>query len=125
MSPPPSLVLLLDEMFSPSVCQVLRERGHSVLGVVERLDLRSAPDKDVYAWAASTGCWIMTENVKDFRPIAAHASQSGLVAVGLLYTSSRTFPRSRANITPLVDAVDKWLRNGPPAPPVFEAWLTS
>jgi hypothetical protein len=116
--------LLLDEMFSPRICEALRARGHNVVGVSERPDLRSLPDDDVYAWATNAGCWVLTENVKDFRPLVARALQSRTAAVGVLYSSSRTFPRSRMNVEPLVDAIDKWLSAGLPSPPTLEAWLS-
>jgi hypothetical protein len=41
----------------------------------------------------------------------------------LLFTSSRTFPRSRQHVAPLVDALDAWLTKGSPEPPIIEDWL--
>ena len=52
-------------------------------------------DADLYAWAAAKQCWLLTENVKDFRPILLRALQTGGQTTGLLFTSNRTFPRSR------------------------------
>jgi hypothetical protein len=52
-----------------------------------------------------------------------HALQTGGATAGLLFTSSRTFPRSRHNLGPLIEAIEAWLAKGPPAPPLTEDWL--
>lgn len=121
--PPGSIELALDEMFSPKIAAILRDKGHAVVAVAERDDLRSMTDEDLYAWAGTERCWLLTENVKDFRPIMLRALQSGGATPGLLYTSSRTFRRSRQDPGPLVRALHSWLTNGPPALPMIEDWL--
>jgi hypothetical protein len=65
----------------------------------------------------------LTENVKDFRPIMLRALEAGGAAAGLLFTSSRTFPRSRHNPGPLIEAIEAWFVKGSPAPPLMEDWL--
>src|ERR1700733_3636702 len=110
-------------MFSPGIAAELRQLGHDVLAVADRPDLRSKPDEEVFAWATANKRWLLTENVKDFRPILLRAMQAGQPGAGVLFTSSRTFPRSRKNPGPQVRALDAWLSAGPPAPPVMEAWL--
>lgn len=117
--------LALDEMFSPRIAEALRERGRTVIAVAERTDLRAMTNDDLYAWATAARCWLLTENVKDFRPIMLRVLQVGGTASGLLFTSSRSFPRSRHNADPLIDAIDAWLAKGPPAPPLTEDWLLS
>lgn len=42
---------------------------------------------------------------------------------GILYTSSRAFPRSRKNPGPLIQAIHAWMLNGPPEAPLTEDWL--
>ncbi len=123
MSTAPAARLLLDEMFSPAIATELRELGHDVAAVADRADLRSKADEDVFAWAAAERRWLLTENVKDFRPIMLRALQTGTPASGLLFTSSRSFPRSRKNPGPLIRSLHAWLTAGPPAPPVTESWL--
>jgi len=115
--------LALDEMFSPKIAEALRERGRTVVAVVERIDLRAMVDDDLYNWATAERCWLLTENIKDFRPIMFRVLQTGGAAAGLLFTSSRNFPRSRQNPAPLIEAVYAWLAKGPPAPPLIEDWL--
>lgn len=120
----PTTRLLLDEMHAPLVARVLRERGHDVLAVADDPELRAMSDADLYRWAAEHGRRLVTENVKDFRRILAHAEESGPECGGLLFTSSRAFPRSRRNPGPLIDALDGWLRKADPAWP-DEDWLRS
>jgi hypothetical protein len=123
MSRPAAGRLALDEMSSPAIAAALRELGHDVVAVAERVDLRSMTDDDLFAWSAAQKRWLLTENVKDFRPIMLRALQAGGTMTGLLFTSSRAFPRSRRNPGPLIQALHAWLSSGPPAPPLNEDWL--
>lgn len=115
--------LLLDEMFSAQLARVLRARGHDVLAVVEDPQLRALNDHDIFAWAALHGRRILTENVKDFRPLLLEAQESGAACADLLLTSSRTFPRSRNNPGPLTDALDNWLALSATTSRSIEEWL--
>jgi predicted nuclease of predicted toxin-antitoxin system len=119
----PDARLLLDEMFSPVIAADLRQLGHDVIAVADRPDLRSKPDEEIFAWASTEKRWLLTENVKDFRPIMLRALSAGVPGCGLLFTSSRAFPRTRKNPGSLIRALDAWLTAGPPAPPVTESWL--
>jgi predicted nuclease of predicted toxin-antitoxin system len=125
MNQPPDVRLLLDEMFSPTIAAELRELGHDVIAVADRPDLRSKSDEEVFAWASTEKRWLLTENVKDFRPIMLRALQTGPPGCGLLFTSVRSFPRSRKSPGSLISALDAWLNTGPPAPPITESWLLS
>jgi Domain of unknown function (DUF5615) len=125
VNPRPEVGLLLDEMFSPATAAELRLLGHDVMAVADRPDLRSKSDEEIFAWASAEKRWLLTENVKDFRPIMLRALPAGVPGCGLLFTSSRAFPRSRKNPGSLIRALDAWLTTGPPAPPVTESWLLS
>src|SRR5260370_21289454 len=116
--------LLLDEMLSPALAAALRDLGYDVVAVAERPDLRAISDDKVFAAACADGRWLVTENVKDFRPILLRAVQEGTATTGILFTSSRTFARSRKNPAPLISALHSWLQTGPPEAPVVEDWLT-
>ena len=109
--------LLLDEMFSPAIAKQLRRRGHDVLALVADPELRALSDPEVYAWASEHGRRVVTENVKDFRPLLASGTGSGV-----LFTSARTFPRSRHHLGPLIDALDGWLHAGTES---LEQWLSA
>lgn len=112
-------------MFSPAIADALRRREHDVIAIAERLDLRTMTDDEVFAWATTDNRWILTENVKDFRPILLRAMQTEGTITGLLFTSNRSFPRSRQNPGPLIEALDQWLATGPPAAPLTEDWLVA
>jgi len=123
MNHPALARLLLDEMFSPVIAAALRDLGHDVTAVAEQPALRALTDEEVFALAAAHGQWLLTENVKDFQPILQQALQAGTPAAGLLFTSSRAFPRSRKNPGPLIQAIHAWLTTGAPPPPLIEDWL--
>ena len=73
----PDARLLLDEMFSPAIAAELRDRGHDVIAVADRPDLRAKSDEEIFAWASAGQRWLLTENVKDFRPIMLRALPGG------------------------------------------------
>ena len=123
MNQQPDARLLLDEMFSPAIAAELCELGHDVIAVADRPDLRAKSDEEIFAWASAERRWLLTENVKDFRPIMLRVLSAGSPGCGLLFTSSRAFPRSRKNPGPLINALHAWLTDGPPASPVTESWL--
>jgi hypothetical protein len=123
MNRPRAIRLLLDEMFSPVIAAALREVGYDVTSIVEQPALMT--DEEVFALAAAQGRWLLTENVKDFQPILRQSLQATTPIAGLLFTSSRAFPRSRKTPGPLIDALHAWLTAGPPPPPLNEDWLSS
>ena len=116
--------LLMDEMFSPTLAAALRDLGFDVVAVAERPDLRALGDDKIFALACTSGRWLVTENVKDFRPMLLRAVQESTATTGILFTSSsRTFARSRKNPGPLISALHSWLMTGPPEAPMTEDWL--
>ena len=102
--------LLLDEMWPPAIAEALRDRGHEVVAVAERRDLRGMPDAAIFD-AAQAGCWvIVTENVVDYRPLAAAAMRAGRAYPAIIYTSNRAYPRAnRRTAGRLVVALDAFL----------------
>lgn len=117
--------LALDEMFSPVIARALCEFGYDVVAISDRADLRAMTDAEIFAWAAAQRRWLLTENVKDFRPLLLRAMQADTPTTGILFTSSRSFPRSRKNPGPLISALRAWLSSGPPEAPITENWLTT
>ena len=102
--------LLLDEMWAPAIAQALRDRGHEVVAVAERLDLRGLPDEAIFDAALAEGWVIVTENVVDYRPLAADAMRAGRPHPGLIFTSNRAYPRAnRRTAGRLVAALDHLL----------------
>lgn len=122
-SPVPLNRLLLDEMFAPELAAELRRRGHRVTAVAETPALRAMNDPALFEWAAGNSEWLLTENVKDFRPLLVAAQADDHPFVNLLLTSSRSFPRSRRNPHPLTEALTAWLERPIARSPSAEEWL--
>jgi hypothetical protein len=110
-------------MHAPAVAAVLRDRGHNVIAVAEDPELRALTDEDLLIYAAGESRRIVTENVKDFRRLLLRSEESGQPTAGVLFTSSRTFPRSRRNPGPLIDALHAWLRAPDVGERPVEDWL--
>jgi len=110
-------------MHAPVVAETLRDRGHGVSAVADSPGLRAMTDEELFVYAAAQGRRIVTENIKDFRRLLLRAGESGMSTAGLLFTSSRTFPRTRRNPGPLIDALDAWLAAPGAADRPPEDWL--
>lgn len=95
------------------------------MAVADDAALRAMPDEELFAFASQHDRRIVTENVKDFRRLLLRADESGKVAAAVLFTSSRTFPRSRRNPEPLIDALDAWLDAPDAADRPAEDWLVA
>ena len=73
----PAVKLLLDEMLSPAIAQELRSRGHDVLAVGGDRDREGMSDPEVMAWARTEHRAIVTNNLRDFRPLHHEAITPG------------------------------------------------
>lgn len=105
--------LLLDEQFPPDIAKRLRERDHDVIAVCERPDLISAEDETLLALSTAEKRTLLTNNVRDFVPIATRWVGEGRSYYGLLLVSDRTLKRSRNTIGAYVRAIDRLLREHP------------
>lgn len=85
--------LLLNQMWPPAIAVQLRRRGHDVVAVAERPEWRGQADPVLFAVAQAEGRTIVTENVADYRPLAAYQLQQGRSHAGLIFTSHRRYPR--------------------------------
>ena len=79
-----SFPLLLDEMFSGTIAQQLRAKGHDVQAVVADPSLASLPDGQILARAAATGRALVTANIKDFIPLDVQYRAAGQEHAGLI-----------------------------------------
>jgi len=104
------LKLLLDEQFPPDIARRLRERGHDAIAVGKRPDLISAEDETLLALSTAEQRALLTNNVRDFVPIATRWVGDGRTHYGLLLVSDRTLRRSRNTIGTYVRAIDRLLR---------------
>jgi hypothetical protein len=113
---------LLDEQLSPRIARALRERGLDVEAVAERSDLPQASDREVIDVAAREQRTVVTNNIKDFRPIAAERLADGRGHAGLiLLPASRS--RSRDATGTLADAIESVMRARPNGISDAEHWI--
>lgn len=105
--------LLLDEHYSQNLAQALRDRGHDVVAVAERADLRAASDRALLEAADREGRALLTNNVRHLVPIATQRLGAGESHAGLVLTSDSSFPRSMGAIGALVSALDSLLAAHP------------
>jgi hypothetical protein len=69
--------LLLAEMLSPLIAQELRSRGHDVLAVAGNRDYEGMSDPEVMTLARTEHRAIVTNNLRDFRPLHHEAIMPG------------------------------------------------
>jgi hypothetical protein len=105
--------LLLDEHYSPEIATSLRGRGHDVVAVTERTDLRHLADTSILDTAAAEGRAVVTEDAKDFMPVGARRLSSRESHHGVVLVSPRSFPRTRRGFGRLVRALDALLAQHP------------
>lgn len=104
--------LLLDEYLSPEIARQLRERGHDVVAVGERADLRGRSDRVHFASLPDEQRAIVTRDLGDFRPLLTEAQRRGSSTYGLVCVPAR-FPLNRDGIGRLVAALDALLTAHP------------
>lgn len=99
--------LLLDEMYPAAIAAGLRDRGHDAIAVVERPELRMLPDPELFAAAQAERRIVVTENVRDFVPIANDHDARGVAHHGLVLVHPRRYPRGdKRTIGAMVTALD-------------------
>ena len=103
---------LVDEQLSPRIAALLREAGHDVVAVAERSELVGSSDAVLLEVAANEERAVITNNVKDFRPLVAERLAKGHTHAGLILVPSRR-TRTRAAIAALAGAIEKLLQEHP------------
>ena len=113
---------LLDEQLSPQIGVVLRAAGYDVLAVADRQDILGCSDRIVFETASREVRALVTNNIKDFRPLAAEWLATGRIHPGLiLLPSGRT--RTRSAVPALAAAVEAILRANPDGIAGGERWV--
>ena len=113
---------LLDEQLSPQIAALLRRRGYDVVAVTDRTELIGSSDRVLLEVASDERRALITNNVKDFRPLAAGRLARGQTHGGLiLVPSSRA--RRRASVEHLADAIERVLRDHPEGLVSSEQWV--
>lgn len=113
---------LIDEQLSPRIAQLLREAGHDVVAVADRAELVGSSDAVLLEVATSEGRAVITNNVKDFRPLAAERLAQGRTHAGLILVPSAR-SRTRAAVAALVGAIEKLLQEHPDGLAGSERWI--
>jgi predicted nuclease of predicted toxin-antitoxin system len=75
---------LLDEQLCPQIAVLLRHAGYDVLAVADHDDLVGCGDRIILEVAGREGRALATNNIKDFRPLAAEWLARGRTHPGLI-----------------------------------------
>jgi hypothetical protein len=117
--------LLLDEMLSPAFARELRSRGHDVEPVAGHADREARSDPEVLALARAEHRAIVTNNLRDFRPLHYEAITPGEAGhFGMIFMPG-SYRRTRADTGRIIAAVEAILTQYPGENDLVngEAWL--
>jgi hypothetical protein len=114
---------LLDEQLPPQIAVLLRQVGLDVEAVADRPDLAGRSDMVIFEVACREDRAVITNNIKDFRPLAAQWLAQGRVHGGLLLLPS-TRTRTLAATTMLADRLACILRDNPGGLASSERWIS-
>ena len=104
--------LLLDEQSSPVVADQLRARGHDVMAVVE-VGLAGLDDPRVLAWAVTDRRAVVTNNIKDFRPLHSTYLTMGTAHYGIVLVRTPKYSLRRDGLGPVIAALHQLLARLP------------
>lgn len=104
-----SLPLLLDEMFSDTIAQQLRAKGHDVISVVGTPALVGLPDDQILAYATNEGRALVTANIKDFMPLDGRYRAAGQAHPGLILVSTKTYQQNRSFTAAITESLETLL----------------
>lgn len=114
--------LLLDEQLSPQIAVALRASGIDAVAVKERAELIGLPDAALFDAACRDGLVVVTNNIKDFRPLAAQRLATGKTHPGLILLPSARSRTSQASAA-LADAIAHIVNTNPAGLNSAEAWI--
>ena len=90
--------LLLDEMFSPAIARELCARGHDVQAVAGHPEWEALSDPQVMTLARTERRAIVTNNVRDYRPLHVEAvTPGGQGHFGMIFMSGN-YRRTKSDI---------------------------
>ena len=117
--------LLLDEMLSPAIARKLRSRGHDVEAVAGNPDREALPDPEVLALARAEHRAVVTNNLRDFRPLHHEAiTPGGAGHFGMIFMPG-SCRRTKADTGRIIAALEAILAQHPGENDLAngEAWL--
>ena len=104
--------LLLDEQLSPTIAEQLRSRGHDVVSAVDA-GVAGIADEQVLASAARDRRAVVTNNIKDFRPMHADYLRTSTAHHGIVYVPSGKYGLRRDQLGSLITALHELLVQSP------------
>jgi Domain of unknown function (DUF5615) len=117
--------LLLDEMLSPAIARELRVRGHDAEPVAGHPDREALTDPEVLALARSEHRAVVTNNLRDFRPLHHEAiTPGGAGHFGMIFIPG-SYRRTKADTGRIIAALEAILAYYPGENDLAngEAWL--
>src|SRR5580700_11955277 len=98
-------------MLSPAIARELRERGHDVLAVADHPGWVALSDPEIMALARAERRAVVTNNLRDFRPLHHEAiTPGGPGHYGMIFLGG-AFRRTRADTGRIVVALEAVLLN--------------
>jgi predicted nuclease of predicted toxin-antitoxin system len=119
------VTLLPAKMLSPAIARQLRSRGHDVEPVAGNPDREALSDPEVLALARAGHRAIVTNNLRDFRPLHYEAvTPGGPGHFGMIFMPS-SYRRTKADTGRIIAALEAILAQYPGEKDLAngEAWL--
>jgi predicted nuclease of predicted toxin-antitoxin system len=105
--------LLLGEMLSPAIARELRGRGHDVLAIADHPGWVALSDPEVMTLARTERRTVITNNLRDYRPLHADAiTPGGPGHFGMIFMPS-TYRRTKEDTRRIIAALEAKLAEYP------------
>jgi predicted nuclease of predicted toxin-antitoxin system len=105
--------LLLDEMLSPAIARELQARGYDAEAVAGHPDREALPDPEVLALARAQRRVIVTNNVRDLRPLHAEAVMPGGPGhYGMIFMAGN-YRRTKSDTGRIIAALEATMKQHP------------
>lgn len=117
--------LLLDEMIAPAIARELRARGHDVEAVAGHPERQALSDPQVMAIARAENRAVVTNNIRDYRPLHHEAIVPGGPGhFGVIFMPGG-YRRTKADTGRIIAALEAMLAKYPGERDLEngEAWL--
>lgn len=100
-------------MYPRGIAEELRSRGHDAVSVHDA-PRAGTTDEVVFGHARSEHRAVITENIRDYRPLAEGILETGEAHSGLIRTTARRWPRN--DIGAIITAPDGLIATNPDEP---------
>ncbi len=98
--------LLLDEMLTPQIARELRARGHDVEAIAGRPEWGGLSDAQIMAVARTERRAIVTNNLRDYRPLHSEAiAPGGDGHFGMIFMPT-SYRRTKADTGRIIAALE-------------------